>query len=326
MRAPTFLTASLFAFALSTACSDPAPTGSVSTFDAALRDATAEADVPSSDTAPVVDATKPDAVTTDATTPDATADGSTADRAATDAPAADAPADVTRDATPTRLRVLFVGNSYTYVNDLPGLVARMGAAASRAGVGPDITTDSVAVGGATLHNHWDMNTAPMRIMAGGWDAVVFQGQSVEPVIAYTDFRTYAVRFGTLATTNHARAVYYATWPRRVGDDVYTQSWSGGTPEVLGMRLHTAYSQVAMLAGGSVAAVGNAWLAALRSGSAIELYASDGSHPSPAGTWLTACVMYRTLVGAPAPMETESAAMGVAPADVHTLRALSAMTP
>jgi hypothetical protein len=166
----------------------------------------------------------------------------------------------------------------------------------------------------------------MRIMAGGWDAVVLQGQSVEPVLAYADFRTYAVRFGMLASTYGARAVYYATWPRRVGDDVYTQSWSGGTPEVLGMRLHTAYTQVAALAGGSVAPVGNAWMAALRGRPSIELYASDGSHPSPAGTWLAGCVMYRALVGRAAPAETESAVTGVPMADARYLRELSAMVP
>ena len=48
------------------------------------------------------------------------------DAAAVDAPAADA---ATTDVARGRLRVLFVGNSYTYVNDLPGLVTRMGAAA-----------------------------------------------------------------------------------------------------------------------------------------------------------------------------------------------------
>ena len=50
-----------------------------------------------------------------------------------DAPpdAPDAPLDSPPDAAPASLRVLFVGNSYTFYNDLPGLIARMGAAAEK---------------------------------------------------------------------------------------------------------------------------------------------------------------------------------------------------
>jgi hypothetical protein len=250
--------------------------------------------------------------------------------------AADATADVAADAkhdvapdvaapdvAPAALRVLFVGNSYTFYNDLPALVSRMAAASARAGSGPTIEAASVTVGGATMRSLWDAGDASRRVMAERWDAVVLQGQSVEPVLNAAEFRTYGARFGTLAETYRARPVYFATWPRRAGDALYAQGWSGGTPEVFNTRLHTAYAQVAAQVMGTVAPVGNAWMAALRARPATPLYDADGSHPSPTGTWLAACVIYRALTGVAASAESESAVTGVAAEDVRALRVLSA---
>ncbi|MFO0603607.1 MAG: SGNH/GDSL hydrolase family protein [Polyangiales bacterium] len=271
------------------------------------------ADVPRADVA--ADAA-PDDVTADAAPDDVTADAVTADAAN------DAPSDAAPDVATARLRVLFVGNSYTYYNDLPMIVSRIGDAAARAGRGPSIESASVAVGGATIRNHWDTGDAPRRIMSESWDAVVLQGQSVEPALNFTEFRTYGVRFGMLANTYRARPVYYATWPRRAGDAVYMESWSGGTPEAFNGRLHTAYSQVAAQVMGAVAPVGNVWMAALAARPSVTLYDADGSHPSPSGSWLAACVLYRALAGVAAPPESDGAATGVAPADARALRELA----
>ena len=54
------------------------------------------------------------------------------------------------DAGPATLHVLFIGNSYTYVNDLPGMLQHI---SETAGVPPNILTQQVTVGGATLASH-----------------------------------------------------------------------------------------------------------------------------------------------------------------------------
>ena len=230
-----------------------------------------------------------------------------------DVPAVDA------TAPPTPLRVLFIGNSYTYVNALPALVARLGAEGARQGSGPTITVDSVTVGGASLRDHWTQNTAPTRVMAGGWSAVVLQGQSVEPALNAAVFRTYAMRFGELVVSARARPVFYATWPRRAGDAVYAETWSGGSPEAFNARLDEGYSSAATAVGGVTAHVGNAWMAALRAHPTVNLYDPDGSHPSPAGTWLAGCVMYRALTGLDAPAGLDGAITGVTADDARVLR-------
>lgn len=259
-------------------------------------------------------------VATDATPDDVTADAVTADAPSDIAP--DAPADAAPDVAPARLRVLFVGNSYTFYNDLPAVVSRIGDAAARAGRGPAVESASVTVGGATMRNHWDTGDAPRRIMNESWDAVVLQGQSVEPALNFTEFRTYGARFGMLANTQRARPVYFATWPRRADDAVYAQSWSGGTPEAFNGRLHTAYGQVAAQVMGAVAPVGNVWMAALAARPSVTLYDADGSHPSPAGSWLAACVIYRALAGVPAPPESDGALAGLTAEDARALRELA----
>ncbi len=250
--------------------------------------------------------------------PTLTVDASVAQDDGRDVQGVDAPpVDVV--APPMPLRVLFIGNSYTYVNDLPALVARLGAEGARQGSGPTITVDSVTVGGATLGDHWTQNTAPTRVMAGGWSAVVLQGQSVEPALNAASFRSYAVRFGELATSVRARPVFYATWPRRAGDVVYAQPWSGGSPEAFNARLDEGYSSAATAVGGVTAHVGNAWMAALRAHPAVNLYDPDGSHPSPAGTWLAGCVMYRALTGLDAPAGLDGTIAGVTADDARVLR-------
>lgn len=269
-------------------------------------DADATVDAPRVDA--VADTAPNDVTSNDITSNDVANDGSVA------------PVDAVSDVTPSRLRVLFVGNSYTYVNDLPSVVA----AISRASRGPAIEATTVAVGGATLRSHWETNDAPARITTAPWEAVVLQGQSVEPALNYDEFRTYGLRFGMLANTYRARPVFYATWPRRAGDAVYAESWSGGTPTSFNDRLDLAYSRVAMMTSGTVAHVGNAWMASLSAHPEINLYADDGSHPSAAGTWLAACVIYRALTGSLPDASADDAAMGITATEARSLRDTAAM--
>ena len=83
--------------------------------------------------------------------------------------------------------VLFVGNSYTFYNDLPGEVTKLAASA----VGPKIHSTSVTQGGATLKMHYQSSGAVAAIKQASWDVVVLQGQSVEPLYNPTAFATYA---------------------------------------------------------------------------------------------------------------------------------------
>ena len=88
------------------------------------------------------------------------------------------------------LRVLFIGNSYTYQHDLPKLVTRMAKAAGIRG----ISERSVVGGGMTLEGHWKNGKALERIRNGKWDVVVLQDQSQRPVFNPPGTKKDARRF------------------------------------------------------------------------------------------------------------------------------------
>jgi cyanophycinase-like exopeptidase len=88
------------------------------------------------------------------------------------------------------LRLLFIGNSLTYVNDVPALVQAIGKAN-----GEKIETRMVAYPDYSLEDHWNGGDARRALAEGGWSFVVMQqGPSSQP-----DSRVllveYAKRFG-----------------------------------------------------------------------------------------------------------------------------------
>ena len=106
------------------------------------------------------------------------------------------------------LRILFIGNSLTQSNDLPGIVTRLAMADGQ----PQPLTRMVAVGGFSLEDHWNQGDAQRAIAAGPWDFVVLQqGPSALP-----DSRqllvAYARRFGDAITKAGARPAMYMVWP------------------------------------------------------------------------------------------------------------------
>src|SRR5262249_27662637 len=74
------------------------------------------------------------------------------------------------------LKVLFVGNSFTARNDLPGRIAHLAAARGRR-----LEHRLISPGGASLRQHWNAGAALEAIQGGGYDHVVIQEQSTLPV-------------------------------------------------------------------------------------------------------------------------------------------------
>jgi hypothetical protein len=216
------------------------------------------------------------------------------------------------------MRVLFVGNSYTYVNDLPAVVHALGAATP----GAAVDVDSVTAGGAGLMNHWEMGDARVKIMSGDFDAVVLQGQSLEalPGIGYDYFSPYASLFAGAARAADTRVVWYATWARQAGEQTYESLQT--TPDFMMRAIDHTYRHAAEQWGGTVARAGAAWQLAIAEQPTVNLYADDGSHPSPAGTLLTACTMFLALTGKEAVLP-DPVPFGI---DRGTATALCALAP
>lgn len=204
------------------------------------------------------------------------------------------------DAGPSDLRVLFIGNSYTYVNDLPAMLEQI---AATAGTPPTITTDEVVEGGATLQQHWDEGIAQQKINEGTWTHVVVQGQSVEP-LAFIEgaFSTYAQMFDDLIVGAGARPTLFVTWARADGDTIYAPSAETYVnADHMQDELTNAYADVAGRSPeATMACVGEAFRRVRAQYPAIALQQADLSHPTVAGTYLAASTFYVALTGNPVP--------------------------
>jgi hypothetical protein len=231
--------------------------------------------------------------------------GAPADAGDAGAPAdADAgyPADAS-DAGPTALNVLFIGNSYTYVNDLPGMLAQI---AATAGTPPTITTAAVTQGGATLEELWEGGVAQTQIGAQAWTHVVLQDESGQPLVDSSDFVTYAQRFESLIVDAGARPTLFVTWARAAGDQRYEPIPYGYflNPGEMQDELTAAYASLARQPPYSLlACAGEAFRRSMEAYPEIVLQQSDFSHPTVAGTYLAACTFYVALTGQPVPAES-----------------------
>jgi hypothetical protein len=212
------------------------------------------------------------------------------------------------------LRVLFIGNSYTSTNDLPGVLAGL----LRSG-GRHAEVSAIAPGGATLADHAASAEVAGAIAGSPWTAVILQEQSLLPAAPDLLERQILPAARTLADAARgtgAQVYLFQTWAHRDG-------W----PE---RRLDRAAMQAAITAtdrelagrlGLVVVPVGEAWTRALREAPGISLWQADGSHPTAAGTYLAACVLYASLTGrSPAGLGETG---GLPAADAATLQRIAA---
>jgi hypothetical protein len=175
-------------------------------------------------------------------------------------------------------RVLFIGNSLTTSNDLPGLVASLARAARR-----PIECTSIAFPDHGLQEHWNRGEARQVIARGGWSHVVLQqGPSALPESRRL-LRQYVRRFDNEIKRIGARTALYMVWPpaaRSHDFDAVLASYTIAARDVDALLLP----------------VGEAWRAAWRHDASLALYADDRFHPSVLGSYLGALVIYGRLTG------------------------------
>ncbi len=189
-------------------------------------------------------------------------------------------------------KVLFLGNSYTYVNDLPQIIHDVALSA-----GDTLVFDSNCPGGYQLINHSLDVTSQNKIMAGPWDYVVMQGQSQEPIVAQSQFYNGASALYNLIKQYNPCAVTmpYMTWGRKNGD-ASNCPWFPIMCTYQGMdtTLRDRYLDLTASLNGEVSPVSVVWSYLRQNYPGIELYQPDESHPSAAGSYAAACCFYAAL--------------------------------
>ena len=193
-------------------------------------------------------------------------------------------------------RVLFIGNSYTGVNNLPQLFSDVSSSA-----GKYVYVDSNTPGGYTFQMQSTDATTTAKIMQGGWDYVVLQAQSQEPSFPdgqfFSDTYPYALTLNNLIKTYNpcAKTVFYMTWGRKNGDAGNCASFpSLCTYQGMDSLLHLRYCLMADSAHALVSPVGAAWHKVRDNNPLLELYQSDESHPTVAGSYIAACSFFSVI--------------------------------
>ncbi|TDO44601.1 hypothetical protein EV643_115101 [Kribbella sp. VKM Ac-2527] len=175
------------------------------------------------------------------------------------------------------MRILFIGNSFTSRNNLPGLLARL---AKERGV--DVEHRLISAGGASLRQHLNAGTALAALGDGGYDTVVLQEQSTLPVKNPGRMHDSVRDFHAAIDAAGARTALYLTWARR------------NAPETQ-QALTTAYAGIAAEIGATLVPVGIVWERFLGKYEHPLLHDADNSHPALAGSYLAACVFLIALL-------------------------------
>jgi len=189
---------------------------------------------------------------------------------------------------PACKRILFIGNSYTYVNDLPAMLVKLAESG-----GKRIETGMAAAGGWTLAEHVKSAETLDKIKSSKWNFIVLQEQSQTPAIEqvrekamYPSARTLTAKIREAGAT----PVFFVTWAHR-----------GGWPEnhldnyeSMQLQIDEGYVRIARELNAPLAPVGFAWYKVWKQNPKMDLWQDDGSHPNESGTYLAACVFYAAL--------------------------------
>ncbi len=178
------------------------------------------------------------------------------------------------------LRVLFVGNSFTYFWNLPQVVQSMAESQGRV-----ILTRQSTAGGASLEQHWKgekgLKTRAL-IETGGWDYVVLQDHSQRPIDARENFMEYGKKFGELVRSAGAEPLYFTTWAYK-------------SNPLMQPAITAGYAELAREMQAALLPAGPLWASVRQLRPDMELFFDD-KHPTPLGTYLTGLAFYRKLTG------------------------------
>lgn len=193
-------------------------------------------------------------------------------------------------------KVLFLGNSYTAVNNLPLMISTMAVS-----TGDELIYDSNTPGGYRFMDHASSSVTLDKINAKDWDYVILQAQSQETSLSQAQMQVEVYPFAE-SLSNAIRAnnecsqpMFYMTWGRENGDASNCASlpWVC-TYQGMDSAIRATYIYMAETNHAEITPVGAVWREIRTNHPEIELFSGDGSHPSVAGSYAAACAFYAMI--------------------------------
>lgn len=218
-------------------------------------------------------------------------------------------------ATPTPIRLLFLGNSLlgissTYSNNIPAILLNLAQT-----FGDAVTCTTFANSGWELLDHATNALSTNAINSGAYDFVILQEQSdnpSQPSVRSSRMFPACRTLNTLITNHAERTMFYEHWGYINGDttshcngyDIPAQykNCDGGFGSFSAMNIATrqGYALIANELGATISPVGLAWARVRTEQPALNLYILDDGfgdrHPNTYGAYLAACVFYSSIFG------------------------------
>ena len=216
-------------------------------------------------------------------------EGETTENQVTDTPES---TEKKEDETPvkTNYSILFIGNSYTYYNDLPSLFKSLGESA-----GYTLDVDSITKGSHKLSQFAnpsdDYGKKVEQALTGTkkYDYVVLQEQSICPITDDApDFYSAVRNLSERIRKTGAEPILYSTWGRKTGHS--TLKTYGWTNESMTWKLAASYQKIGDELNVKVTHVGLAFYDIYTTKKGLELYDADMTHPSYMGSYLAATTL------------------------------------
>ena len=262
--------------------------------DTTAPEATAEPTTPA-DTRPVTDpATAPETVAPE-TAPETTVPETEPETDPETEPETDPPLGTVELDKSKTYKILFVGNSYTYYNNMP---ARYFGELMKA-AGYKVKVLSLTKGGWTLTNSAnpgdELGKQVNNVLTNqDFDFVILQEQSMTPAVNTGAFYSAVKRLDKKIRECGATPVLYATWGRKQGSGDLTAT--GLTAETMTWKLAAAYEHMGETYDIPVAHVGLAFWDIVQNRKGLTLHDPDMSHPSPEGSYLAALTLFARITG------------------------------
>ena len=192
--------------------------------------------------------------------------------------------------------ILFLGNSMTYFNDLPTVFMNL---SQSGGFEPEVyeltegsyrleyfadETDEVGA------QAWD------ALKNYDWDYVIMQEQSGISTIGAEEHMYPAARtLDSMIREANGESVFLMTWAYKEGFSFPLLGLEiKNSREEMQTQMAQNYINIASELDALLAPAGIAFMRCSSEYPEIELWDEDGNHPSPAGTYLAACVLYQVL--------------------------------
>lgn len=173
------------------------------------------------------------------------------------------------------LKILFIGNSHTYYNDMPLMVQKRALEE-----GYDCSVTMLAHGGWYLEQHAGEPDVRFNILYGGFDYVVLQ-EHAHPFGPEEKFREAAVSLSRMIRKAGSIPVLYEIWAKKTEPEAQA-------------HISETHEAIAAEIGALLAPVGENWWSYQKSQGNTEMYDEDGAHASKAGSDFAAKYIWETI--------------------------------